>query len=82
MWLPPALGMPVAILWEQEGGKGPLGQPSTETGMKSQPGASKISRCFFTSKNISIPATPGCSAVFPPPLNASAIQGCCNHTAT
>lgn len=33
------------------------------------------------SKTISIPATPGCSAVLPPPLKGPAIQGCCNHTA-
>lgn len=46
MRLPPALGMPVAILWEQKGEKGPLGQPSTEPGMASQPGARKISGCF------------------------------------
>lgn len=80
MWLPPALGMPVAILWEWEGGKGPLGQPSTEPGMGSQAGARKISGCFYVSK-LSISATPGCSAVPPPPLNAPAIQGCCNQTA-
>lgn len=74
MWLPPALGMPVAILWEQKGEKGPLGEPSTETGMASQAGARKISGCFCMSK-LSIPATPGCSVVLPPPLNAAAIQG-------
>lgn len=74
MWLPPALGMPVAMLWEQKGEKGPLGEPSTETGMASQPDARKISGCFRMSK-LSIPATPGCSAVLPPPLSAAAIQG-------
>lgn len=68
----------LAILWEQKREKSPLGQPSTEPGMGSQPGARKISGCFHMSK-LSIPATPRCSAVLPPPLNAPAIQGCCDR---
>lgn len=77
IWLPPALGMPVAILWErreQEGGKGLPGQPGTEPGRASQPCPGKISEVFCTRK-LSTPATLGCSSVPPPSPNAPAIRG-------
>lgn len=77
MWLLPALGLLVAILWErreQEGGKGPPGQPGTEPGRGSQPCLGKIPEVFCTRK-LSTPATPGCSSVPTPSPNAPAIQG-------
>lgn len=70
----PVLGMPVAILWErreQEGGKGPPGQPDTEPGTGSQPGASKISEGFCMSKttpSLLLRAAQRCPHLPPMPL--------------
>lgn len=80
MWLLPALGMPLAVLWErqeQDGGKGRLGKTVRARYKVPTRHWSKSPRVFPRARSPTLLATPGCSVV--PPPSSSAILGCCRR---